>query len=184
MGVLRRNILLTLAEAEFFRLRWSQEILDETETAIHKIILKQSSDDKTSLEQAKKAVTFMSDAFDEANVVAYEHLIDDLKSKLPDPKDAHVLAAAIQTRASMIVTENLKDFPSEILTPYHLEAKNADEFIADTIELDKGRALTAISTMRARFRRPEMTPNMLLNHMEKVGLIATADALKDFESHI
>jgi hypothetical protein len=31
---LKRNLLLTLAEADFFRLRWSEEILDETERAI------------------------------------------------------------------------------------------------------------------------------------------------------
>lgn len=34
---LRRNLLLTLAEAEFFRLRWSENILSETERAIAEI---------------------------------------------------------------------------------------------------------------------------------------------------
>lgn len=33
-GALKRNLLLTLAEAEFFRLRRSETILDETESAI------------------------------------------------------------------------------------------------------------------------------------------------------
>lgn len=35
-GALKRNLLLTLAEAEFFRLRWSIKVLDETEAAIAK----------------------------------------------------------------------------------------------------------------------------------------------------
>lgn len=34
VGVWRRNLLLSLAEAEFFRLRWSQTILDKTERAL------------------------------------------------------------------------------------------------------------------------------------------------------
>ena len=38
VGTLRRNLLLTLAEAEFFRIRWSEVILDETETAIAAIL--------------------------------------------------------------------------------------------------------------------------------------------------
>ncbi len=33
-GTLKRNLLLTLAEAEFFRVRWSEQVLDETEAAI------------------------------------------------------------------------------------------------------------------------------------------------------
>jgi hypothetical protein len=35
-SALRRNLLLTLAEAEFFRVRWSVQVLDETQRAIEK----------------------------------------------------------------------------------------------------------------------------------------------------
>ena len=180
---MRRNVLLSLAEAEFFRVRWSQEILDETESAISKILEKYPAHKDHRHERASTAIRFMKIAFDEAMVEGYEHLLD-LPHKIPDTGDYHVLAAAIHTQASMIVTENLKDFPAEVLDNYNIEAKNADDFIADTIELDKGRALTAISKMRKRFKRPELTPNMLLNQMEKSGLIATADCLKDFEEHL
>jgi hypothetical protein len=30
-GALKRNLLLTLAEAQFFRVRWSAPVLDETQ---------------------------------------------------------------------------------------------------------------------------------------------------------
>jgi len=33
-----RNLLLSIAEAEFFRVRWSVEILDETQAVIAKIL--------------------------------------------------------------------------------------------------------------------------------------------------
>ncbi len=183
VGVLKRNILLSLAEAEFFRVRWSQEILAETETAIQDIIYKNSGNLSDSKRRASLSVQYMTEAFDEATVENYEHNII-LGADLPDRKDAHVLAAAIHTQASMIVTENLKDFPVSILARHNIEAKSADDFIADTIELHEGRALTAISTMRRRFNRPEITPVLLLSRMEEVGLLATADILKGFEQQL
>jgi len=97
---------------------------------------------------------------------------------LPDPGDAHVLAAALKTRAAIIVTDNLKDFPAEILGPLNLEARSADDFIADTIALDPGRAVAAVRTMRERFKRPEKTAEVLLLDMEAEGLTETVDVLR------
>ena len=58
---------------------------------------------------------FMDSAFEdyEALVTGYEHRIESLS--LPDPDDRHVLAAAIECGASIIVTANLKDFPDSQL---------------------------------------------------------------------
>jgi hypothetical protein len=46
-------------------------------------------------------------------VTGYESLIDMIE--LPDRDDRHVLAAAIRCDASVIVTLNLGDFPSQAL---------------------------------------------------------------------
>ncbi|WP_049802596.1 hypothetical protein [Gloeothece verrucosa] len=53
-------------------------------------------------------------------VTGYEYLIPTLE--LPDSADRHVLAAAIQCSAQMIVTFNLKDFPASVLEAYGIEA--------------------------------------------------------------
>ena len=37
-SALKRNLLLTLAEAEFYRIRWSAIVLEETQKAIEKIL--------------------------------------------------------------------------------------------------------------------------------------------------
>jgi hypothetical protein len=50
---LKRNLLLTLAEAGFFRLRWSALVLDETEAAIEAMQRKKGRTDAT--ERAKRA---------------------------------------------------------------------------------------------------------------------------------
>ncbi len=170
---LARNLLLSLAEAEFFRLRWSARILDETERAIARVL-----GDRRTAERAARARGAMERAFPEAAVTGYEDLTDGLQH-LPDPDDAHVIAAAVKTRASIIVTENLRHFPRRVLEPLDLEARTADAFIADTIDLDTGRAIAAVRRMRERFKRPEMTPETLLTAMEAAGLTQTVDVLRE-----
>ncbi|WP_293383326.1 PIN domain-containing protein [Phenylobacterium sp. SCN 70-31] len=113
-GVASRNLLLTLAEAEFFRLRWSDEILHETERAIARILSAQGVAD--AADQALRNRRAMEEAFEDAMVCGYADFLP-TSAGLPDPKDAHVLAAALKTEAHMIVTENLKDFPALVLGP-------------------------------------------------------------------
>ena len=173
---LKRNLLLSLAEAEFFRPRWSAKIMDETERAVEKLLLNRGIADPAA--GADRARSATERAFEDAMVTGFEHLeagFDDL----PDVGDRHVLAAAVKTRASIIVTDNLRDFPDAILRPLDLEAKDADAFIADTIDLRVAQAVPALRRMRERLNRPEKTPETLLLDMEKIGLTLTADALRD-----
>ena len=97
---------------------------------------------------------------------------------LPDANDAHVLAAAIKTQAAVIVTDNLKHFPADLIAPLNVEVRSTDAFLADTIMLDAGRAVAAIRRMRERFRRPEKTADLLFLDMEAAGLTETVDALR------
>jgi len=173
---LKRNLILSLAEAELYRIRWSEELLDETEKAIAILLNKRGCEDAG--DRAKRARLAMSRAFVEATVADYESMGDKL-GKLPDEGDRHVIAAAIKTKADIIVTENLKDFPAKKLASYGMEAKSSDEFIADAIDLSPSRAISAIKTMRDRFNRPEKTPEMFILDMERIGLTLSADQLRD-----
>lgn len=174
-GTLKRNLLLTLAEAEFFRLRWSKQILDETEAAITKILTARDMED--AVERAHRARAAMVTAFEEACVDDFSGTMGAVIG-LPDENDRHVVAAALKTSASVIVTDNLKDFPDRVLTPLNLEVRSADAFIADTIALDPGRAVAAIRRMRLRLKTPEKTAEILLLDMEAAGLTETVDVLK------
>ncbi|MGY3621527.1 PIN domain-containing protein [Bradyrhizobium sp. USDA 10063] len=174
---LRRNLLLSLAEAGFFRLRWSSRILDETEATIEKLL--SDKGESNAAEQARRARANMEAAFEDAMVTDFDNFLPPA-SGLPDPGDAHVIAAAVKTQAAMIVTENLKHFPAAILSGLNMEAKSADAFIADTIALDEGLAIVAIRQMRERLKKPSMTAEALLLRMEAAGLLETADLLKPY----
>jgi len=74
--------------------------------------------------------------------------------ELPDPDDAHVLAAAIAGHADCIVTFNQKDFPNEVLGPLGIEALHPDVFIINQWDLDEPTVVAALRGMRLRWRRP------------------------------
>lgn len=174
VSVWRRNLLLSLAEAEFFRLRWSQTILDETERALAKLHHQRGNSGGDA--RAGKAIAAMTKAFPEAMVDDFAQLLANPLG-LPDPNDEHVIAAAVKTQAQAIVTENISDFPADLLGRLNLEARTADEFIADTIALEEGLAIPAIRNMRLRLKRPEMDASDLLRSFEAHGLFETASVL-------
>jgi hypothetical protein len=76
-------------------------------------------------EKLERTRQLMDKAAPDALVTGYEHLIPGLV--LPDEADRHVLAAAIRSGASLIVTCNLADFPPEALSPFDIEAQHPDE---------------------------------------------------------
>jgi predicted nucleic acid-binding protein len=169
-GSLARNILLSLAEAGFYRPRWSSNILDEFE----RFFVRQYDDKETAARQRAN----MESAFPEALVEDFETLIEALE--LPDPDDRHVMACAIQTKAAVIVTDNLKDFPNDVLDQHDLKAVGLDDFIADTLDLAGAEAIAALRRMRDRFERPEINADELILRIERLGLTQSADILGEY----
>ncbi|MGF9566873.1 PIN domain-containing protein [Neorhizobium sp. BT27B] len=172
-GALRRNMILSLAEAGFYRVRWSARIMDETARAIDTITGGKAD--------SSKQIDAMTRAFPEATVEDFEELerllID---GGLRDVGDAHVIAAAIKCGASVIVTDNLRDFPEKTLKPLGLEAQGSDGFIADCIDLDNAQAMAALNKMRLRFKHPELTWDAICQKVEAQGLTQSASMMQKF----
>lgn len=171
VGALPRNIILSLAEAGFFRPRWSTTILDEFERTFGKRF-----DDEAAGQRQRRRI---ESAFPEAMVTSFEMLIEGLA--LPDADDRHVLAAAIHIKAAVIVTENLRDFPQCSVVKFDIEVLSTDDFIADIIDLGGAEAVAALRKMRERFQRPDISSSDLILKIEKHGLLQTADLLVDYK---
>lgn len=176
VSVWRRNLLLSLAEADFLRIRWSQEVLNETESALVSIFEKKRIPNAKN--RAANSVSAMIEAFPEAIVLGFQASSCALYG-LPDQEDEHVLEAAIRAQSQTIVTENLKDFPDSILQQFGIEARTADDFIADTIALDEAKALKVIQTLRNRLNKPELNSVDFIKSLEAHGMFETANILAD-----
>ncbi|MBV8471618.1 MAG: PIN domain-containing protein [Burkholderiaceae bacterium] len=98
---------------------------------------------------------------------------------LPDPGDVHVLAAALAGHADCIVTANLRDFPREAVEPLGLEVIHPDTFIVARMDLDPLAALAAFKRMRARWEKPEASAEDFAAALERGGLPATAQRLRE-----
>ncbi|WP_020104990.1 PIN domain-containing protein [Nocardia sp. 348MFTsu5.1] len=143
------NLLLTLADDDLFTPVWSAELLDEVE---RNLVQKFNA----TAAQASHRVTNMRRAFPHAEdyCAGYLGIIDTMTNH---PKDRHVLAAAVISRAAMIVTANLKDFPPRALSPYGIEAVHPDDFLLDQLALDHNRVLAAMITVVQRNHWPPKT---------------------------
>lgn len=165
--VIIRDLLFWFAHYDLYTPKWSQHIFNEWKRV--------TIEKGVSEEEVNKRITKANEAFPDAEVINYRGLIEHLQ--LPDENDRHVLAAAIKTNANVIVTNNIKDFPPDYLQSFGLNAKTADDFLTDIIDLNPDQAIAAFKEMVLNKKNPQMDEFEVLNQLRKVGLKDTADYL-------
>jgi hypothetical protein len=163
---------MNLTNTDLFRPKWSRAVQDEWISNL----LENRPDLKP--EQLERTRELMDRHAPNALVTDYEDLIEGLQ--LPDPDDRHVLAAAIRGRADVIVTENLKDFPAEILAPFGIEAQHPDEFVLHLLDLAPGVVCSAADHHRQTLKKPPKTLEDYLDTLEAQGLTQTASVLREY----
>lgn len=164
------NTLLWLAEAGVFQALWSDEILEEVERNLPKLGI--------TPEKARRRVRAMREGFGSAALVDdFDHLVPHMEC---DPKDRHVLAAAVRAEADTLVTFNLKDFPEDGASARGVRITDPDTFLTRLLHDQTGRVLAGIQKETAAFRRPPETPHKFLATLtDTVPMFANlaADAL-------
>lgn len=165
------DALMSLATAGFFAAKWTTRIEDEWIRSLQNQRPELTGKLGTRRDSMRDAVPDW-----EVPEAAWSSLVKGLQ--LPDPNDAHVLAAAIAGHADCIVTSNLKDFPNSLLLQYGIESVDPDTFIINQWDLDPVSAIAAFKRMRARRRKPESSPEDFAYALEIGGLPTTAERLR------
>ncbi len=166
-----RDFLIELALTDTFRARWSEKIHQEW---IYNV-LKNRPDLNES--QLLRTQAYMDANVRDALVTDFHSLIPSLK--LPDEQDRHVLAAAIRCNSDVIVTFNLKDFPSEYLSTFDIEAQHPNDFILYLLDLYPVQVCSTAEKVRQRLRNPVMDHNRYLSNLLKQGLPQTVSRLNE-----
>ncbi|MFC0449436.1 PIN domain-containing protein [Rhodococcus jostii] len=155
------DLLLTLADAELFRPVWTPDLLDEVERNLSGERFGKSPDEAARrVQQMRRAFPFA-----EEESCGYRALIPAMTN---DPKDRHVLAAAVRSGAALIVTANPTDFPPSTLDPFDVEAIHPDEFLCDQIDLDPEAVFECMHVLVARNALPPRTVGELLESLERL----------------
>lgn len=165
-----RDLLVRLAMTGLFRARWTEQIHDEW---IGNLLKNRPDLSPERLERTRRK---MNQYVRDSLITGYEPLMDAIT--LPDPKDRHVLAAAIRANASVIVTYNLSDFPAETLEKYGVEAQHPDEFLLDLLSLDPWAFCHAVRTQRESLKNPPQSAEELLSVFEVQRLPSLVAHLK------
>jgi hypothetical protein len=166
-----RNLLMHLALTGLFRARWSAAVHEEWISRLRR----RPDLSRQKLERTRR---LMDEHAADALVTDYESLIGGLV--LPDPGDRHILAAAIRGRAEVIVTSNLRDFPSEILEPFGIEAQHPDEFVLHLLDLSPATVVAAARDHQDSLRNPPKTTDEYLKALEAQGLTETVSVLRRY----
>jgi hypothetical protein len=121
------DLLLRLSEPPRLIVpHWSAEVLAETRrTQVQKL--------GWPPELADSFQTKAREAFPDAEVTGYESLLPALQN---DPKDRHVLAAAIRGNCPLILTFNLRHFPAEALQPWAICASHPQDYLLILYEME------------------------------------------------
>jgi predicted nucleic acid-binding protein len=167
-----RDLLMQLALTDMFRAKWTDKIHDEW----IENLLKDRKD--LTREQLKRTRVLMNDHVRDCLVTGYEGLISSIH--LPDENDRHVVAAAIVGHAQVIVTKNLRDFPSSELSKYGIEAQHPDEFITHLVDLCPQLVCKSASICRKRLKNPPMSVDEYLDALARQQLPGTVSFLRNW----
>jgi predicted nucleic acid-binding protein len=142
-----RDTLIRLAIHDLYRAAWTSKILDEMGNSLLR-------EHRKTPEQVQRTRALMTENCPHMLVEGYEGLIPAMTN---DPKDRHVLAAAVRINADGIVTFNVKDFPGYALEPYGIELHTPDDFLSGFWISDAKLVARILIEQAEGLKRPPLT---------------------------
>ena len=111
----------------------------------------------------------------EALVVGFHRHID--RAELPDPDGRHVVAAAIEAKASHILTSNLRDFPANAIKRHGSVRVTPDAFLANLYDQAPQLVVGSIANARRNLSKSGISVRDFLASLKAQRLEALAKRL-------
>ena len=150
------DLFMRAGLASLYEPRWSAKILDEMET---NLVLQK----RTDAARARNRRLRMEDTFPTAMIAGYEPLLAHMTN---DPNDRHVLAAAIQADAFVIVTHNTRHFPKSALAPHGVAVRTPDTFLRSLLDTNPATVIELVRDQAANLTKPRQTFAQVLTTLQ------------------
>lgn len=156
-----REVLLGAARSNLFTPLWSDRIIEEwRRAAAHK---KDGFADQAAVEIALTVAAWPKAAMDFS-------VPEGVDLWLPDADDIHVLAAAIHGAADQLVTANIKDFPTRVLSKHTILRRDPDGFLLELAHAHPDQMDAVVSGVLAQANQMADTPYTARGLLKKTRL--------------
>ncbi len=139
-----REIVLGLAARGAFVPLWSARIMEEWARAAAKLGAGQEV-------VARGEIALVRSRWPDAEVAVDS--ATEARLWLPDPADIHVLAAAIDGGADVLLTLNIRDFPRRTMDDEAILLRHPDVFLLDALESDPDELRATVAAVHAEAER-------------------------------
>ncbi|HUB10581.1 MAG TPA: PIN domain-containing protein [Acetobacteraceae bacterium] len=165
-----RNILVQAAVDGLYEARWTDEIHDEwTRNLLANI---------PAIPPERLLLTrqLMDRALPAAKISGFHRHIPTVR--LPDPDDRHVVAAAIEAKATHILTWNLRDFPTAELKKHGLVRQTPDAFLAQLYDQAPGLLVASLANARSNLSKSAVSSSDFLGVLRNLKLLQVGRRLR------
>ncbi|MBB1571154.1 MAG: PIN domain-containing protein [Propionibacteriaceae bacterium] len=169
------NVLLTAAEDSLLQPHWSPEVLEEAIIAINEIR------PHLNETQIHRRFSAMDAAFPGASVAGDPSRLD--HREFPDPDDRHVVAAAMAAGVEIIVTANIRDFPTTLMNTLGLIVMSPDELLLKLLAENKTAVLEVMLKVASTLRSPQQSIEELLVALKRAGAPSFAEKARRLLKH-
>ena len=156
-----REMLIETAAAGGFTPLWSDKILEEWRHAAGRADFEVGG-------IAGVEIALLKASWPKAMVQTDPTVIETLS--LPDQNDRHVLAAAIAGEAEILLTRNLKDFPTKTLARHDIVRREPDGFLLEFAQNGPVDMLEVGRKVQARAVKASGRPQLIRPLLKRTGL--------------
>ena len=165
-----RNVIVQAGVDRLVHACWTDEIHDEW----MRNLVANAPD--LSVERLNTTKQLMTIALPDATVSGYEKHIETIS--LPDPGDRHVVAAAIEAKATHILTWNLRHFPARVLKARGLVRQTPDAFLADLYDKVPHLLLASLANARRNLSKSGLSAEEFVDVLREQKLTQLAKRLR------
>ncbi len=165
-----RDILMQFAVDDFYQVKWSSKVEEEMVRNIEK-------NNPHLKGKLSKTVQLMRAAIPDYSANANTETIDKVKKSRTDVKDVEILAAAIDSECTHLVTANLKDFDTEFASRHGVQIIHPDRFLSELVDQNLKQSVESLATIVRRLKNPPRAKEDYCSALKKNGLVNLAKKL-------